>query len=489
LKLDNFTGALFKGSIPSAPGRFLVRVLRIAAKRGVTHIVNPCCGAFGFALVAAKAGFEPSKITTGDIGLMSAIVGTAIAGRKLSELGIRYVDERLAPAARFAGSAIEAGAALAAIKACQYKPTSVFTRLLLEDITGDWERAATGLQEQIEARRAKLQGCAFELEDMFVQIRRASDDPHTAICVFPPAYRNGYETMFPIAGRISWSAEPKVQQYDPAWQKMLYELLRDGRALALFGYYGELPEDGADRAIFSEWAPNRKVAQWYLANRPDGLPKDAYTRRETKLAPSAYPLWPAGRAVTAQTVVRFVETTKSVAQYYRDLFAHKLGVTNAEHYFLVLLDGHVMSVFGMFFDYVRRGVTEVVHETFGFSVPSAVHGRLNRLFMMILVSGEAARYFRSLLSNPLRVISSLQTTCIAQYPELKINRGILTLRGRERMPDGRYKIDYVATFNERSCADVVAVWLKKDGPIPPPPREGGGPEPEKSDDGMPVTAT
>ena len=470
MKLDTFTGVLFKGGLKAPAAKFLVGALRRSRELGVTRFINPCAGEFGLAQAAVSAGFDPSKIITGDTGLVSAIIGTSIAGRPLADLGIRYLDERLAPAAAFAGTKIEAGAALAAIKACQYKTESQYTRLLLEDITSDWERAASALQEQIDARVTALDGCTFEIEDMWAQIKQGIDDPHAAICLFPPAYRKGYDRMFPVEGRIAWS-EPKVPQFDPALQPKLYDMLRDGAALAVWAFYGELPEDGADRAIFSEWAPNRKVPHYWLANRPEGLPKGVHTRRETKLGPSEFPLWPNARAVTADTVVRFVETSKSCALYYRDLFAHKLGVTRAERYFLVLLDGHLMSVFGVFFDQVERGVSEIVHETFGFTVPNAVHARLSRLFMMLLVSGDARAYFRSMVRNPLRSVSSLQTTCIAPHPEVKTDRGILKLRERTKMPDGRFKLVYAAPFPDRSFADRVAEWLNKDGKVAPRARE------------------
>ena len=484
MRLDNFTGQLFKGALHAPTAKFLVTALRRAAQLGAKRVVNPCVGTFGLVRVAVAAGFEPSSVLAGDIGLMSAILGFSIMGRPLAELGIRFLDPSLAPAGEFAGTELEAGATLAAMKACQYKATNVFGKLLLDDILGDWQRAATAIQQQVEARVVVLRGCSFELADMWAQIDAAADDPEAVICLFPPAYRNGYERMFPTAGRIEWAA-PKVPQFDPASQLKLYRKLCDGRALALWSYYGQLPADAADRTIFSEWAAGRKSPERWLANRPDGLPKGVHTRRETPLEPSPFPLWPMDREVTAAAQVRFVETNKSVAFYYRDLFAHKLGVTRAERFFLVLLDGHLMSVFGTFFDQIDRGVSGTVLEQFGFTVPNRVHARISRFFMMLLVCGDAREFFQSCVRSPLRKIDTLQTTCIAPHPEVKTDRGILKLRERTTLPDGRYKLVYAVEFNTRSFADVITAWQAKDGKVRPKQRgasdggadSGGGGEP------------
>ena len=98
----------------------------------------------------------------------------------------------------------------------------------MDGLWTDWERAASALQEQIDARVTALDGCTFEIEDMWAQIKQGIDDPHAAICLFPPAYRKGYDRMFPVEGRIAWS-EPKVPQFDPALQPKLYDMLRDQR--------------------------------------------------------------------------------------------------------------------------------------------------------------------------------------------------------------------------------------------------------------------
>jgi hypothetical protein len=156
--------------------------------------------------------------------------------------------------------------------------------------------------------------------------------------------------------------------------------------------------------------------------------------------------------------------------YYRDLFAHKLGVSRSEDYYLAIADGYLWAVCAFHTaNASRRGHTKdgglFVYETFGFNVPSH-YNRLNKLFMMCLT----CRDFRDTLirENPSMAYVGdfdFQTTCLSDVPELKANRGVLKLVERSTMPNGKYKLNYRAKFADCSFSDQLAKWLKKDAHV------------------------
>jgi hypothetical protein len=151
------------------------------------------------------------------------------------------------------------------------------------------------------------------------------------------------------------------------------------------------------------------------------------------------------------------------ALYYRDLWAHKMGTTRAENYFLVTLDGMAFGVTGMMMGKVRRLQEDEVLEVFGFDQPLDNHPNSHRLFMRLLTCQE----FKYILENTTKVnriseLKGFKTACITKYRKLKSSTGLLTIRKREKLPSGMYKLMYFCEFYKLTFKEVLADWLARE---------------------------
>ena len=151
------------------------------------------------------------------------------------------------------------------------------------------------------------------------------------------------------------------------------------------------------------------------------------------------------------------------ALYYRDLFVHRLGATTADRGFLLLVDGQVMTAFGVFIQDFLQFRTRYLPEMFGITRSSTRYHRLGKLFMLLLTSGEMKKRLCDILKLWLHEPAGIQTTSITLHEEGKTDRGALKVISRENLDDGRFRIIYRADFRDDTFADVVTEWLKKHG--------------------------
>jgi len=124
--------------------------------------------------------------------------------------------------------------------------------------------------------------------------------------------------------------------------------------------------------------------------------------------------------------------------YYRDLFAHKLGNTKAEHYYLMLIDGKIYSVCGFHTTKLFSMQSTRIFENFGFSVPLKNNPHSNRLLMMMITSKDFGEVIKKTTSGVNRIynLKGLRTTCLSKYRTIKTHRGILNRESRELIPAG-----------------------------------------------------
>ena len=174
---------------------------------------------------------------------------------------------------------------------------------------------------------------------------------------------------------------------------------------------------------------------------------------------------PEGYEIGPASSIEFLRVGSQHSLYYRDLFAHKLGATNSEMHLVLLVDGYVAAVSGMYFQNLNRGQTgpdglRYLEETYGFAAPSYRYPRLCRLLMMLITTET---FLNSMAEYTPNRPDGLATTCLSPYPEIKINRGILKITFREKMRDGRYRIRYAASARKQSYSEVLQEWLVKHG--------------------------
>lgn len=452
-------GDIFLGITPSPVRQFMLQQFK-DARGHYDKIIIPCAGRFTIAEAAVSAGWLPTQIETSDVSLFSTLLGFACSGQNTDRLEILFSDELL-PLCAHAHNEGMAAVTLFAMKLCQLRADRPFERMVVNELNADPRRYIRELHLAIERLKDRLGGLAYEILDVRAHVARYRDDPAALLYINPPGFSKGYTKMFNLGERITWR-DPKIPEFDAKTGRLeLYRELMDAPPLVYF-FRSKAPEDGFEgKSVFA--VERNKSRDFVLCNRPEEASKSVRRRTETRIHAAKIPQMPVGYEIRPDSKLQFVVSDIQTALYYRDLFAHKLSVTRAERYYLTVIDGYLMAVFGLFVSDIDRGVRGRIYETFGFCAPIARYPRVNHLFMSALVCEDARKFFTELHGGLLDV-TEFQTTCISTTPEQKSHRSTgLKLIEKEKMPDGRFKLVYGGGFKKLSFAETIQAWRRKPG--------------------------
>lgn len=349
---------IFLGLTPAAARKYVKTHLGRLRHRH-DRVVLPACGRFATAEAVCESGWEPSKVQTSDISLFSSVVDFVASWGSLDGLGGRFVSERFERLNACVGTRREVGAVLYAMKVAQLNPATVFERVVYDDMVRDPDRYIDDLAEKVDRLAEKLRGIGYDVRDMVAHIDEAAEDPRAVIFLNPPLFAGGYEKMFCMAGtEIVWDT-PTIPLFDvKRGLTDLYRKLIDAKALTVFYKPADtatnsVPEWLSSHAVYADRSAGKN--EFPLSDWPDELVLRVDVGKSLALRRSPYPLLPRDHEITASSKAWIVATDMGTALYYRDLFAHELGVTRSEGYFLVIVDGYLLGVFGMMFERVNTG--------------------------------------------------------------------------------------------------------------------------------------
>ena len=469
-------GDIFLGNLPSSGRSFLKKFLE-TARSSYKRLEIPAVGKFAGVEAAVAAGWKPSDIYVSDVSLFSTVIGYVLSGQPLKDL-------HLSPVQSENPADILYYLKLAVLRA---NARSFHEQAIIRDLEARADDHKQFLQDGIDKLVASIGGINYQAVDLFEHLENGClDNPETLMYINPPGYARGYEKMYNTGGTITWD-EPLYEIFKPKeGHQRIADTTRDCQALVLRYKGADINGEDPTHPIFAN--EHRKGrTEYMLANYPELAEKfinrTAFPASQLPIEPSKYPILPETHVITDESSVQIVRIPANQALYYRDLFAHRLGATRSEQHFLLLVDGFICGVFGMHLSDLRRGTRRIVQdkkvkkipfsstgekgklyaeETYGFSPPSYNYPRLNRLLMMVITSRDfiLGEYFSDMVYVP----DGLATTCLARYPELKTNRGILKLVSREVRPDGLFHLRYLADARDESYSDTVKRWLTK---LPP----------------------
>lgn len=423
-----------------------------------SKFIVPCAGGLNAAELAVKAGWKAEQIYTSDISLFTSVLGYALTNQPIEKLGVEFNssflhDLNLKP------TAVED--ILFALKLSTLPQKNFYQNSIVQYYLRTRDSQAENLKSRIIAMRSKLSSMAYQVADMWQEINKFKDDPTALFWINPPGYKNGYSKMYDTKGAITWR-EPAAQEFDPSKEHEALFKTSDGAAAYFVLYpHCDVPAELKEKIIFGFDERSGKKHR-LVANRPGEVKKAIILNKKTDIKAAKYPLLPADYEITETTKVTWVRTTKEVCLYYRDLFAHKLGSTKSEMYFLVLLDGYIISAFGLFVQNAAMGKSEDINETFCFSHPHPKYYRLNKLSMMTITCEQCLQEVKKYMNLEGRTITGLQTTCLAPHPDLKPNRGILKLISRKELKRGYWHLSYHTLWHKRNFQECLKLWLLKE---------------------------
>jgi Phage GNAT-like domain/Phage DNA Adenine Methylase-like domain 1 len=375
--------------------------------------------------------------------------------KKLDDLGIRVLDPALDP--KGVNDELDFAAyVMLILKLNQASETNLRGLYIREEILSSWGWLRHEMREQLAALVQSIAGIHYEIADIWDVVSRVSQED-VAFYASVPHYARGYTKMF-AAPNLKWN-EPSIPEFDPRTFPSLLEKLGNAKCAVFLCRRCQWDEE-----ILPPWKkvygkPDGHHAVWIIANRPG----EARAENKTGFGEICkLPIYD-DHEITPKSKFDVILVGLPTALYYRDLFVHRLGTTTADRGFLLLVDGQVITAFGIFiFDFLRFK-TEYLPEMFGITRSGARYHRLGKLFMLLLTSGEMKKRLCDILKLWLHEPKGIQTTSITVHEEGKTDRGTLKLVSREKLDDGRFRIVYRSDFREDSFADVVGIWLKRHG--------------------------
>jgi hypothetical protein len=207
---------------------------------------------------------------------------------------------------------------------------------------------------------------------------------------------------------------------------------------------------------------------YWLCTKPellDGLPivNDVIKKKGTPETTMTMQIFGLDDEIKPESEVFFKKTDPHTALYYRDLFAHKIGVTSAELYQLIIINGKVIGVVGWHAEKLRGMKENKIFETFCFNAPSEKYKTLNRLMMMYLTCREMHTVLMNsvFLTNKYFEFIGIKTTCLSRYRKVKLNNGLLTITKREKLPNDLYKMMYETEWHERNFQECNKAYLEE----------------------------
>jgi len=459
----NQVNRIFLGETHKEPRLFLLEALKKLVPYFDTVII-PMAGNFVIPKVAIAAGFKPSQVQASDISAYSSILGNLYSGKPLSSLPLSispaYADEYDA-----LPNDVERAAFLFWLMKCEQIPgKSFYDKQFKEHFIDNGARYRKFFIDTFPGAKAVYQGMDYQIRDVR-DIVHDADDPKALIIINPPAYSRGYEKMFAFDSIFTWDSG--VEGFEGKKEyPLLYDESRGKASTFIWARHSTVDSTLSRDAIYAKEYSIERVVYWLSPSHEDLKAKGVVPRVDFKKRPEYRPvhgvsLVKTNYEITPNTRVSFMVTKKEHGLYYRDLFAHKLGHTNAEIYVLMLLDGHVFGTVGLHTSDLRTMKNDKVFECFGFSMPLKKFPTANRLLMMCITCRQFRDFILSsaIKTNRVYDLNGLKTTCLAKYRKAKQNNNLLNVVARDKLPDGSYRIVYETLWHDRDFSQCVRDYL------------------------------
>lgn len=446
-------GEMFLGCLGTVEQRYLVNLIKNAAKNGYTRFVEPCAGTFAMSNLAIQNGYKPEQIETSDVSMMSSVMGYAITGKPLDELEIHaqgFSDEELLDPA-------------VALYAQMYLRTSKtagneYFFNLLKDLRDRREEHIEHIRQSLENIKKEMHGMTYRPLDMWDHLDEVLDDPHTLVIANPPTYFSGYEKFYDTQGKMTWK-EPEYKLFDPETGHVeLFERCMNANALVVC-YQEKRTGEAVGEPIFARAGTRADLNSYITSNRGEEAAALAEGRKikrpsESKLAPIACSMLPRDYEITEKSKVQIIPIKAAEAQYYRQLWTHNFVGSSATFNRAVLIDGMVSGVFGiskmqatsLFIWYVMK----VPHTTY----------RLGKLLYML---AQNHCFTETLLDDLEREkVTKVRTAMLTKYPENKEVRGIMKLVNRQKDKNNGFKLTYEVELTDRTEQETLEEWLRRE---------------------------
>lgn len=455
--MQGSTGALFIGALKPSDKSFLKNLLQNALKNGYERFIEPCAGALAMSFLASESGFNPKNIEASDVSYFSGVLGRAVSGKSIEDMGIQaegFTEEELKDPA----VALYAQLYLRMVS----KAGKEYFLELLKDLEYRREEYIEDIRRQIDIVKAKCNGMSYRDMDLQVHIDEVLDDPTAVVVMCPPTYTAGYEKFFDTQGRLRWN-EPSYGIFDcEQGVRKLYDKVKNAKALVII--YEERPiGDYIGTPVYGRDAGRAGMYMYLVANRPEeakilarGL--DIERKSGAKMSPLKKPILPSEYVVTEKSVVEVMPIKAENATYYRRLWTHNFVGGASGSSMAMIIDGYVAGVFGYDKFTMSLGGGNDLLFKFGMTAPNKQ--RLNRLMYMLAVNKEIV--FQFLNDVQKENTAGVMTIMLTKYPESKEMRGLMKMVDKKSEGKNGFKLKYRCDIKDRSKKETLKEWLQKE---------------------------
>lgn len=382
-------------------------------------------------------------------------MGYYLTDKNISDLGVTIRGESITP------DIYGIAETLYLLKLGSLKPRNYY----LEEIRADFERGKTRhidkLVTDLKALKERLHGIRYEIQDMRTTIAEWKDNETTFIFIDPPLFSGmDYVKMFD-SDIIQW-CEPNIAQFHP---KTDFEPLmaESQQAKATITVY--LRENNNTDGVTNGWhsffahQDQKTEAEYLYVNKNSNF---ILTKRPKPDNPQRlpYPILSDQDEITERSKISIVHINHEQAMYYRDLFVHRLGVSQAELNILFLVDEKIFSVRGLMY-FRSSGQDFTVTEIFGLVHHNTRYRHLGRLAMRIVTSNEFMQAITP--QNELFPKRYITSTTLSKYPVAREDKGLLELYNSSYLKKiNLYRLEYKTIFKDKNYKDCLIEWLNEE---------------------------
>ncbi len=420
---------------------------------------DPSVGTYAVAIAAIRAGYKPGQLITGDLSLLSSILGYYLDPyHSLDELHLTPTEEM----DYFTKTARDEEEYVAGLLLCaKYfdTPTSNLYNVRLKgNIWKERDAHLLSLTGQIRALSSACKGLTYEVQDVRQVVSRLMEQDDRACWLSLPTVKGGYTKQFQESELRMWHGGFLATADWRPTDTFDYLLnLTEAKTDILAIVYDEdhIP-DGWDRIAAFDRGP-KAPTEYIISNRP-------WERRYTRAPRSAkqrfyYELFDE-HEITPESVLSFRLVPSAVGEYYRDLLVHKMGPSGAYDYILALIDGQIIGIVGSMTSDLYRG-WETFPVNFATCLTSKRYPKLGRLIRLALTTTD----FRLELKTQIRALETYTWTRVGQTtfcagPTPSQDRGIFKVVERTKLKGGGYKVRLYSDVREMTYKEAIERWLQ-----------------------------
>lgn len=438
------------------PGPVRNAIVEFLKGKTYEKLIFPAPGRFAVPYAVARSGVAPSKIECSGTSLITSVIGYYLSDQDLNNLQVNSEFDFIIP-----GASQEEYAAriLYGIKVAQAKDDNYYNAELKRALLYKPEAHIKKIQEGLKKLKQRLGGISYNQNPMSAQIQSWKDK--NALIFLDPSFYDLTKRL-DTGTKITWK-EPGLEIYSKTDLKDLCTGLINSKATVLVLKYKERDDIPEEYHTFQLTADSKlKMVYLFMNKNVDDFHIARPKFNQNKALP--YPIITKDDIITAKSKVTLIPVDLDVANYYRDLFTHKLGASLAETNVLFLIDGKIIAIRG--YTSAAQAKTGQVHEIYGIVHNNTRYKHLGRLIMRLITT----RQFEQVINKTLFELKEITSTKLIKHKEYREAKNILELYEQEEQKDGTWKSKYAAKFRDITFEQCVNEFLKEEASYEQRPR-------------------